>query len=66
MRNRIKAIIFDIGGVLVCTEDPAPRQRLAVDLGLSLEALYDIVFDSDTWTAPLDRRSMGHPPRRYL
>ena len=49
MCNRIKAIIFDIGGVLVCTEDPAPRQRLAVDLGLSLEALYDIVFDSDTW-----------------
>jgi len=43
----IKALIFDFGGVLSRTEDQQPRQRLAAKLGLSLAALYDIVFNSD-------------------
>lgn len=50
MHRPIKAIIFDVGGVLVRTEDLTPRQQLAADLGLSLEALYDLVFSSDTGT----------------
>lgn len=41
-----KAVLFDIGGVLVRTEDPAPRQRLAKQYGLSREALEDLVFGS--------------------
>jgi len=43
----IKALIFDFGGVLSRTEDHRPRQRLAAELGLTLEQLYDIVFNSD-------------------
>ena len=49
MPSPIKALIFDMGGVLVRTEDPAPRQQLAADLNLSLETRYDYVFGSDTW-----------------
>jgi epoxide hydrolase-like predicted phosphatase len=45
----IKALIFDVGGVLVRTEDPIPRQRLAEELGLRLHELYALVFDSETW-----------------
>ncbi len=32
----IKAVIFDLGGVLVRTEDQAPRRALAERLGISL------------------------------
>jgi epoxide hydrolase-like predicted phosphatase len=46
----IKALIFDVGGVLVRTEDPTPRQQLAAGLGLSMQELYAIVFGGDTWT----------------
>jgi len=45
----IRAFIFDVGGVLVRTEDPAPRQQLAATLGLHLHELYRLVFNSDTW-----------------
>jgi len=40
----IKAIYFDIGGVLVCTVDRAPRNLLAVRLGMKSEALEELVF----------------------
>ena len=40
----IQAIYFDIGGVLVRTEDRAPRTRLAVRLGMTSEALEELVF----------------------
>jgi len=49
MGKFVKAVIFDVGGVLVRTEDPAPRERLAAEHGLSVKELYDIVFGSDTW-----------------
>lgn len=49
MSEPITAILFDVGGVLVRTKDPAPRQRLAAKLGLSVRQLYAIVFESDTW-----------------
>lgn len=45
----IQAFIFDVGGVLVRTEDPIPRQQLAENLGLRLHELYSLVFNSDTW-----------------
>jgi epoxide hydrolase-like predicted phosphatase len=43
----IRAVIWDIGGVLVRTEDYAPRQRLAERLGLSREALESLVFGGE-------------------
>ena len=42
----IRAVIFDLGGVLVRTEDPAPRRELATRLGLTREQIYYHVFDS--------------------
>jgi epoxide hydrolase-like predicted phosphatase len=46
MENHIKAIIWDMGGVLLRTEDPEPRAALAARLGTSLEELYRFVFTS--------------------
>lgn len=42
--NRIKAVIFDLGGVIYRTEDPIPRTRLAESMGLSRAELEAIVF----------------------
>jgi epoxide hydrolase-like predicted phosphatase len=44
----IRAVIFDMGGVLVRTEDPGPRGRLAERLQLSPAELSALVFDSDS------------------
>ncbi len=44
----LKAVIFDLGGVLVRTLDPQPRQRLAARLGVSPGELSQLVFDSET------------------
>ena len=43
----IKAIYFDIGGVLVRTEDKTPRTRLAARLGVTFESLEETVFGGD-------------------
>ena len=40
----IKALIFDLGGVLVRTEDSSSRDGLARRLGISRAELEDIVF----------------------
>jgi len=42
----IKAVYFDLGGVLVRTEFQAPREHLAERVGLSYEELVRVVFDS--------------------
>lgn len=44
----IDAVIFDLGGVLVRTEDPAPRARLAQSLGMTPSELSRIIYDSET------------------
>ena len=44
----IKAIFFDLGGVIVRTEFQAPRERLAERLGMEYDDLNKIVFNSDT------------------
>lgn len=49
MPKPIKALIFDVGGVLVRTQDLAPRRKLAAELGLSLREIYQVVFGSETW-----------------
>lgn len=42
----IKAIFFDLGGVIIRTEFQAPRQHLAERLGMEYEDLVKLVFDS--------------------
>jgi epoxide hydrolase-like predicted phosphatase len=44
----IRAVIFDLGGVLVRTADPAPRARLAQSLGMTPSELSRIIYDSET------------------
>lgn len=44
----IRAVCFDFGGVLMRTVDPAPRRRLAERLGLPLETLVRVIFDSES------------------
>jgi len=44
----IRAIIFDFGSVLVQMGDEAPRLVLAEQLGVTLKALYRLIFDSET------------------
>ncbi|MHC1783897.1 MAG: HAD family hydrolase [Anaerolineaceae bacterium] len=43
---KIKAVIFDMGGVLLRTEDDGPRTRLAEKYGLTRRQLEAIVFQS--------------------
>jgi epoxide hydrolase-like predicted phosphatase len=44
----IRAVFFDLGGVIVRTEYQAPRQHLAERLGMEYDDLSRIVFDSET------------------
>jgi epoxide hydrolase-like predicted phosphatase len=46
----IKALIWDIGGVLVRTEDQAPRAELAAELGVTPEYLVELVFGGEQGT----------------
>jgi len=43
----IRAVYFDLGGVIVRTEYQAPRQHLAERLGIEYEELVRLVFESD-------------------
>jgi putative hydrolase of the HAD superfamily len=54
----IRALYFDFGGVLVRTEDPAPRARLAETLGLSSREIERLVFES----ASAERAMVGEIP----
>ena len=44
----IRAVFFDLGGVILRTEFQAPRQQLAERLGMEYDDLVKIVFDSDS------------------
>jgi epoxide hydrolase-like predicted phosphatase len=44
----IRAVLFDLGGVIVRTEYQAPRQHLAERLGMEYDDLVKVVFDSDS------------------
>ena len=46
--SAIKAVIFDMGGVILRTVDQGPRQRLAERLGVKLYELYNQVFSSES------------------
>ena len=43
---KIKAVFFDLGGVIARTEDPGPRTNLAKSLGLSYAEIDRLVFDN--------------------
>jgi epoxide hydrolase-like predicted phosphatase len=47
-QNKIEAVIWDMGGVLLQTYDQLPRLNLADRLGTTEEELYDAVFNSKT------------------
>jgi len=65
----IRAVIFDMGGVLLRTEDATPRENLARQLGISRQALEEAVFlspssrlaetgeisEAEHWNIVLDR-----------
>lgn len=56
----IKAVIWDVGGVLERTEDPAPRRALAQRLGWKVEPLMDLVFgNNDAHRAQLGEISLA-------
>src|SRR5215207_8185831 len=40
----IRAVLFDLGGVILRTEYQAPRQRLAEEFGMDYEDIDKIVF----------------------
>ncbi len=73
----IRAVIFDMGGVLVRTEDKAPRTRLAERYGLTYAEIDDLVFNSETsgraTVGEISARehwkfvcsSLNYPPERY-
>ena len=44
----IRAIYFDLGGVIVRTEFQSPRQHLAERFGMEYDGLVKLVFDSET------------------
>ena len=44
----IKAVIFDMGGVLLRTIDQGPREALGVRYGFDTQRLFDVVFTSES------------------
>jgi putative hydrolase of the HAD superfamily len=73
----IQTVIFDLGGVLVRTEDQDPRRTLAERHGLTYQGLNDLVYGSEsaeraTWgEIPADQhketvlRELGLPPGTF-
>jgi HAD superfamily hydrolase (TIGR01549 family) len=47
----IRAVIFDLGGVLLRTENPQPREQLARSLGMTRPELETLVFDGPSGRA---------------
>src|SRR5688572_32657086 len=44
----IRAVFFDLGGVILRTEYQAPRQYLAEKLGMEYDDLVKVIFDSES------------------
>jgi len=51
MTTPVRAVVFDWGGVLQRTVDPAPRLALAAALGRTRAGLEEAVFESACWDA---------------
>ncbi|PKN97268.1 MAG: hypothetical protein CVU42_16765 [Chloroflexi bacterium HGW-Chloroflexi-4] len=48
MANKIKTVIWDMGGVILRSEDWTPRRELAAQYGMTLESMHDFVFESES------------------
>lgn len=48
MANKIKTVIWDMGGVFLRSEDWTPRRALASQYGMTLETMHDFVFNSES------------------
>lgn len=48
MANKIKTVIWDMGGVILRSEDWAPRRDLAMQYGMTLDQIHNLVFESDS------------------
>ncbi|HHE40946.1 MAG TPA: hypothetical protein ENL10_05550, partial [Candidatus Cloacimonetes bacterium] len=48
MAETYKAVIFDMGGVILRTEDPTPREELAEEFGTTRKELEKFIFISPT------------------
>jgi epoxide hydrolase-like predicted phosphatase len=48
MENTITTVIWDMGGVILRSEDRTPRQKLAEQYKIPLDDLYTLVFNSDS------------------
>ena len=46
MANKIKTVIWDMGGVILRSEDWTPRRELAMQYGMTLDEIHDFVFNS--------------------
>lgn len=74
----IKAVIFDMGGVLLRTVDPSPREALGKRYGFDQKRLFDVVFTSESskmaevgqkpdgehWTWALDELGIPNEERK--
>jgi epoxide hydrolase-like predicted phosphatase len=58
----IKAVIWDVGGVILRTEDPTPRDELAAELGVTRDRLNQLVF----WGEQGTRLQLGEINREEL
>jgi putative hydrolase of the HAD superfamily len=48
MKTGIRTVIWDMGGVILRTEDWKPRIKLGQDYGFSLDGIHDFVFKSES------------------
>ncbi len=48
MANKIKTVIWDMGGVFLRSEDWTPRKELTSQYGMTLETMHDFVFNSES------------------
>lgn len=46
--KKIKVVIWDMGGVILRSEDKTPRKKLAEQYGLTLDEIYTLVFNSES------------------
>lgn len=55
MTQKIKAVIWDMGGVILRTVGKQSREALSVKYNISLDTLYDLIFNSES----ADKATLG-------